>query len=83
MLNTHIFRSNLNEPIRFTKISRDELVPCIGELEVINHERISWIYNIFKQEATPNFRACLRDVYHGMMGNIEKITITLEESYQN
>jgi len=67
MLNTHIFMTNPNEPANFTKISGDGLAPCIWELEIINHERISWIYNILKQESKPNFQAYLKDVYNGIM----------------
>lgn len=61
MLNSHKFLSeheNLNE---FNLISGDGLAPCIWELEVINHERNSWIKNILKQAANPNFEAYLTD----------------------
>lgn len=67
MLNTHIFMTNPNEPTIFNKISGDGLAPCIWELEVINHERISWMDNILKQAANPNFEAYLEDVYNGVM----------------
>lgn len=64
MLNTHIFISSPKQPSKFTKISGDGLSPCIWELEVINHERISWTNNILKA-AIPDFSAYLNEVYNG------------------
>lgn len=63
MLNTHIFITNPKEPEGFTKISGDGLASCIWELQIIYHERTSWIYNILKQESGPNYQAYLKDVY--------------------
>lgn len=63
MMNTHIFLSKHNEPIKFTKVSGDGLAPCIWELEVINHERISWMTNILKQNSTPDYNRYLNDTF--------------------
>ncbi len=63
MMNTHIFLSNRNEPINFTKVSGDGLAPCIWELEVINHERVSWINNILKQIPDPDYSRYLNDTF--------------------
>ena len=62
MLNTHIFITNANKPDVFTRISGDGLAPCVWELEVINHERISWTKNILKQISEPNYKNYLNDV---------------------
>ncbi len=62
MMNTHIFLSRLNEPTNFTKISGDGLAPCIWELEIINHERVSWMDNILKQVSEPNYKNYFEDV---------------------
>ncbi|MEM7654489.1 MAG: hypothetical protein AAF399_00040 [Bacteroidota bacterium] len=66
MLNTHIFLTDPQQPDHFTKISGDGLAPCIWELEVINHERISWMYHVLKQ-VEPNYPAYLSDEYNGSM----------------
>lgn len=60
MLNTNIFLTNPEMPHRFKKISGDGLAPCIWELEIINHERISWTSNILK-EHKPNYEKYLND----------------------
>ena len=65
MLNTHIFITDPKQPGKFKQISGDGLAPCIWELEVINHERISWIKNVLKQAPIPDYEAYLRDVYNG------------------
>lgn len=62
MLNTNIFMSSQKKPNEFIKISGDGLAPCIWELEIINHERISWTNNILKQEPNPNYEKYLKDV---------------------
>lgn len=62
MLNTHIFITNYDAISEFKKISGDGLAPCIWELEIINHERISWITNILKQHISPNYKYYLNDV---------------------
>lgn len=62
MLNTHIFITKHNQTSDFRKISGDGLAPCIWELEVINHERISWTKNILKHPAKPQFKEYLSDV---------------------
>ncbi len=62
MLNTNIFLTRPEKPNDFTKISGDGIVPCIWELEIINHERISWINNILKNETNPKFKNYLKDV---------------------
>ena len=61
MLNTHIFMTNPEKPNEFEKISGDGLAPCIWELEIINHERISWIKNVLKQIPNPHFKEYLND----------------------
>lgn len=61
MLNTNIFLTNPNKPSEFKKISGDGLAPCVWELEIINHERISWTRNVLKQIAKPQYDAYLND----------------------
>ena len=61
MLNTNIFMTNPEKPNEFEKISGDGLAPCIWELEIINHERISWTNNILKQNSNPNYEKYLGD----------------------
>lgn len=65
MLNTHIFISTHPEPDRFKLISGDGLSPCIWELEVIDHERRSWIKNILKKPDLPDYEEYLNDNYNG------------------
>ena len=62
MLNTNIFMTNPERPNEFSKISGDGLAPCVWELEIINHERISWTNNILKQVVNPNYDNYLSDV---------------------
>ena len=38
------------------------LLLVIWELEIINHERISWTKNILKQNQNPNYQEYLNDV---------------------
>ncbi|MBU2649761.1 MAG: hypothetical protein KKA81_02395 [Bacteroidetes bacterium] len=64
MLNTHIFLTRIEQLDKFEKISGDGLAPCIWELEVINHERISWISNILKQEPMIDYQDYLEDVFN-------------------
>ena len=61
MLNTHIFISNHNQTSDFTLISGDGLAPCIWELEVINHERLSWTTNVLKKIPNPCLEEYLND----------------------
>jgi len=61
MLNTNIFMTNPEKPREFEKISGDGLAPCIWELEIINHERISWTNKILKQTANPDYKEYLND----------------------
>ena len=61
MLNTNIFMTDPHRPSEFEKISGDGLAPCIWELEVINHERISWTNTILKQNIEPQYDAYLND----------------------
>jgi len=61
MLNTNIFLTNPEGPNQFLKISGDGLAPCVWELEIINHERISWTNNILKQKVNPNYDNYLAD----------------------
>jgi len=67
MLNTHIFISKHNEPDKFELISGDGLSPCIWELEVINHERNSWIKNVLKKSDFPDYEEYLKDNYNGTL----------------
>lgn len=67
MMNTHIFLTQRDEPIVFTPLSGDGLAPCVWELEVINHERVSWMNNFLKKESHPDIEAYLGDVYNGMI----------------
>ena len=62
MLNTNIFMTSPEKPTEFEKISGDGLAPCIWELEIINHERVSWTNNILKKEPKPQFESYLNDV---------------------
>ncbi|MEO9510504.1 MAG: hypothetical protein ABJN84_16905 [Flavobacteriaceae bacterium] len=62
MLNTNIFMTNPEIPSAFTKISGKGLAPCVWELEIINHERVSWTKNILKQMTNPNYNQYLKDV---------------------
>lgn len=62
MLNTTIFITTPEKPEDFKKISGNGLAPCIWELEIINHERISWTNNILKKAPNPNFENYLEDV---------------------
>ena len=49
MLNTNIFMTDPKKTNEFKKISGNGLAPCIWELEIVNHERISWTNNILKK----------------------------------
>lgn len=61
MLNTHIFITNYLDLREFRKISGDGLAPCVWELEVINHERCSWMEHVLKQSGD-GLNAYLSDV---------------------
>ncbi len=67
MLNTHIFFTNPKETVYFNKISGDGLAPCVWELDIINHERISWRDNVLKQASDPDYQGYLKDVYNGII----------------
>src|SRR5690606_14195760 len=62
MLNTHIFITDPKKTSDFKHISGDGLAPCIWELEVINHETISWIKNILKHPSKPKFDEHVKDI---------------------
>jgi len=66
MLNTHIFFTDHDQVDVFKKISGEGLAPCIWELEIINHERISWTNNILKA-ASPHFENYLSDVINKVL----------------
>lgn len=51
MLNTHIFITDPQVPNQFSRISGQGLAHCVWELEIVNHERISWTTNILKRES--------------------------------
>jgi hypothetical protein len=61
MLNTNIFMTNPKKLNEFKKISGDGLAPCIWELEIINHERLSWTNNILKKMPEPHYNDYLND----------------------
>lgn len=67
MLNTNIYISDYDNPSEFRKISGEGLAPCTWELEVINHERVSWINNILKKASNPDFEKYLSDVINKEM----------------
>lgn len=62
MLNTHIFITPHTSTNTFTKISGDGLAPCVWELEIINHERVSWTQHILKNMPQPDYKAYLKDI---------------------
>ena len=62
MLQTHIYISSYEDPGDTKKISGDGLFACIWELEIINHERLSWVENILKK-SEPDFSSYLKDIF--------------------
>jgi hypothetical protein len=62
MLNTHIFLTEASRPSEFKRISGDGLAPCIWELEVIDHERRSWMKQVLKPSDGPDYPSYLTDV---------------------
>ena len=66
MLNTHVFITYPKKREDFTKISGDGLSSCVWELQIIHHESTSWVYNVLKQESSPNYQAYLDDVYNSI-----------------
>lgn len=67
MLNTHIFKTDYKNLNRFDKISGDGLAPCIWELEIINHERLSWINQVLKKPKNPDFREYLDATFSAIL----------------
>ena len=67
MLNTHIHLTPHSKPDIFEKISGDGLAPCIWELEVINHERLSWTKHVLKQYPESDYEAYLSDIVSGLV----------------
>ncbi len=63
MLNTHIFKTDYNQPISFDKISGDGLAPCVWELEIINHERVAWTNHVLKKAPQPDFESYLKSSF--------------------
>lgn len=61
MLNTHIFLSNPAQPSEFKLVSGNGLSPCVWELEIINHERVSWTKNVLQKHLNPGFDDYLKD----------------------
>jgi len=61
MLQTHIYLSTYEDPIKFRKISGDGLFACVWELEVIRHERDAWIKYILKNAGKPQYESYLED----------------------
>lgn len=62
MLNTHIFLTTQDKPAAYEKISGNGLSPCVWELEIINHERVSWTNNILKKWPDTDYARYLTDV---------------------
>ncbi|MEM6397400.1 MAG: hypothetical protein AAF741_13715 [Bacteroidota bacterium] len=62
MLNTHIFITPYDQSGSFKKISGTGLAPCIWELEVINHERVTWTEKVPKKEK-PDFKGYLESTF--------------------
>lgn len=60
ILNNHIFFTNKENQKDFKKISGDGLVACIWELEIMNHERLSWITHVLKPNE-PDYKSYLYD----------------------
>lgn len=67
MLNTHIFKTDYNNLNRFDKISGDGLAPCIWELEIINHERLSWINQVLKKPKNTDFQEYLNATFSAIL----------------
>lgn len=61
MLQTHVYLTKYDKPNSFEKISGDGLFACVWELEVINHERKSWMKHILMQEENPDLEHYLKD----------------------
>ena len=59
MLNTNIFITDHQQLNVFKKISGNGLAPCIWELEIINHERLSWMSHVLKQYENPDYESYL------------------------
>jgi len=67
MLNTHVFLTPHHSPTEFNQISGDGLLACVWELEVIDHERRSWIDNVLKQGDSPDYWTYMSDVIETMV----------------
>ena len=67
MMNTHIFLTDPAKPEVFTKISGDGLAPCVWELEVLYHEKCSWVSNVLQSESGPDFQSYLNNVYNDIV----------------
>jgi hypothetical protein len=67
MLNTHIFLTPKGESDHFKIISGDGLSPCIWELEVIDHERRSWLEYVLKRAPSPRYDEYLDQRYNGLI----------------
>ncbi|HAS46996.1 MAG TPA: hypothetical protein DCS93_41315 [Microscillaceae bacterium] len=61
MLNSLIFMAKHEHPEVFEQISGDGLMACVWELEVINHERISWLNHVLKPSPQSQFENYLQD----------------------
>ena len=59
MLNTRIYFSSFNNYNTIKQISGAGLGPCIWELEVIHHEKITWTNDVLKRSHEPNFKSYL------------------------
>lgn len=62
MINTHVFLTPHGVPDQFTQISGDGLFACVWEMEVINHERLSWIKHVLKNDDTQAYLEDVRNV---------------------
>ena len=66
-LNTNIYITEHHQLDTFKKISGDGLAPCIWELEIINHERLTWINEVLKLTPQPNFKRYLDTTINVML----------------
>ncbi len=67
MLNTHVFLSPYEDLDQFEMISGDGLHTCVWELEVINHERKSWLKHILMKEEDPDYSSYIMDTINAVL----------------
>lgn len=67
MLHSHIFLTSFDSPGTFQKISGDGLMACVWELEIMNHERNSWIRHVLKKMPDPDYARYLEDTVNAIV----------------